>query len=38
MHKHRLFYGDIELDDDLLPLHYYGINNGSILQLGISFV
>ena len=34
MHKHRLFYGDTELDDDLLPLHYYGINNGSILQLG----
>ena len=34
MHKHRLFYADTELDDDLLPLHYYGINNGSILQLG----
>lgn len=34
MHKHRLFYGDAELDDDLLPLHYYGVSDGSILQLG----
>ncbi len=32
--KHRLFCGDIELDDDLLPLHFYGVNDGSILQLG----